>query len=341
VVLSDNYKCNEIRELFSPFLDGETTPEEHDLLTGHLLLCEDCRREFDLWRKISETLKFESVEEELPADFSARVVGRLHSEQKIRTFPGLKIPRTWKVPAAAAAAAVMLFAGSWGVEVALKDAGQKPAVVAENGQTGTPEENVVKTSPDPVNKPGEQEADNLAQVDQPKTDVIEKKPTEKEPTVAHTGSPSGKTALLSSNKSTASTILKISANNPAYSRDLALNMASGLGGGGQVLDSQKRDGGGELTIISMSVSRNSGSTLVSQLSGLGGILERSDSKSDITANYNTAVNRLADIQATIDSGVNAGEKTRLKSEASVLKRQIEKWDKETESYTVILWLEQQ
>jgi len=91
----------------------------------------------------------------------------------------------------------------------------------------------------------------------------------------------------------------------------------------------------------MTVPRSSGSTLVSQLSGLGGIIERSDNKTDITSDYNTALNRLNDIQATIDSGIDADEKSRLESEASVLKRQLDKWDKEMASYAVILWMEQQ
>lgn len=343
MALSDNYKCNEIRELFSPYLDGETSPEESGLLTGHLLLCEGCREEFDLWKKISETLKLESVEEEPPADFSAKVVGRLNSERKIRAFPGLRIPRTWKVPAAAAAAAVMLFAGSWGVGVALKDSGQKPAVVAENSPMDNPEENIINPDPAQTGQPGGQNSgDNpAAPADKPGSADNEVKPEVKDPAAPRQASPT-QTMLLSSDKNIPSTTIKISANNPAASRDIALNMAAGLGGSGQVLSNQKKtDGYGDLTIIRMTVPRNNGPTLVSQLSGLGGIMERSDGKVDITSEYTAALNRLSDIQATIDSGINADEKSRLESEASVLKRKIEKWDSETAQYAVVLWLEQQ
>lgn len=339
MALSDNFRCYEARELFSPFLDGEASSEEHDLLTGHLLFCEECRQEFELWRKISESLKLESVDEEPPADFSSRIVSRLNDEQRVRTFPGVRIPHSWRVPAAAAAAAVMLFAGSWGVGVALKDPGQKPELIA-NYKTG---ENVSKTGADQSGQTDNRTGDSspAAPADAPKSNVGEVKPAAPAATAtAHTGSTANNTALLNSNKSIASTILKISTNNPANSQDLALGMASGLGGGGQILDSQKR-AGGDLIIIRMTVSRNSGPTLVTQLSGLGGILDRSDNKADITSDYNTALNRLADIQATVDSGIDAGENNRLASEASVLKRQIEKWDKEMESYAVILWLEQQ
>lgn len=341
--MSGNFRCYEARELFSAFLDGETSSGEHDLLTGHLLLCEECRQEFELWKKISESLKLESVDEEPPADFSSRIVGRLNDEQRVRTFPGVRIPHSWRVPAAAAAAAVMLFAGSWGAGVALKDPGQKPELIANYAQPDKTGENVGKTGADQTGQPDNRTGGGspAAQADTPKNNVGEVETAAPVTTAtAHSESPANNTALLNSNKNIASTILKISTNNPANSQDLALGMASGLGGGGQVLDNQKR-AGGELIIIRMTVSRNSGPTLVSQLSGLGGILDRSDNKADITSDYNTALNRLADIQATVDSVVDAGEKNRLASEASVLKRQIEKWDKEMESYAVILWLEQQ
>lgn len=340
--MSGNYKCNEVRELFSPYLDGETSPEESGLLTGHLLLCEDCREEFDLWKKISESLSLEAVDEEPSAGFSSRVVSRLGNEHKTKALPGRRLFSTWRVPAAAAAAAVMIFTGSWGVGMALKEK-QQPQLVADYTQ---PEKTVVNdapTGPVQTGEPGGQSSsDNpAAPAGKPGNTDNEDKPAIKDTAAPRQASPA-QTMLLSSNKNIPSTTIKISANNPATSRDIALNMAAGLGGSGQVLNNQKKtDGYGDLTIIRMTVPRNYGPTLVSQLSGLGGIIDRSDGKADITSEYNAALNRLADIQATINSGINAGEKSRLESEASVLKRQIEKWDSEVAQYAVILWLEQQ
>lgn len=338
-----SYKCPEVRELFSPYLDGETSPEESGLLTGHLLLCDDCREEFDLWKKISNSLSLEAVEEEPSAGFSSRVVSRLDNQRKAQALPGRRLFSTWRAAAAAAAAAVMIFAGSWGVGVALKDTGQKPGLVADNT---LPEKTIIDstlTSPAQTGQPGGQSGGDkpAAPADQPGTTDNEVKPPIKDTAAPRQVSPA-QTVLLSSNKNIPSTTIKISTNSPATSRDIALNMAAGLGGSGQVLNSQKKaDGYGDLIIIIMTVSRNNGPTLVSQLSGLGGIIERSDGKADITSDYNAALNRLADIQATIDSGINDGEKSRLESEASALKRQIEKWDSEVAQYTVILWLEQQ
>lgn len=336
--MSQNFNCERIRELFSSCLDAEASAEEQDLLTGHLLLCEDCRQEFDLWKKISETLRCEAAHEEPTEGFSSRVVSRLDSDRRVRTFPWRRVFNSWRVPAAAAAAAVMLFAGSWGVGVALKGQGQETGLIAEHTQPANPGVNAETVSPQET---GGQTVDNQAPANQPENPAQEEKPAAPQSTAAvPERTESGNTVLLDSNKNIPSTILKIATNNPSVSRDIALEMAADNGGGGQVLDNQKK-AGGELTIIRMTVPRNSGSNLVTSLTGLGGIIERSDSKADITSNYNAALNRLADIKATIEPGISADEKSRLESEASALKRQIEKWDNEIQSYTVILWLEQQ
>ncbi|KJS66600.1 MAG: hypothetical protein JL50_11170 [Peptococcaceae bacterium BICA1-7] len=337
-----NCTCPEARELFSPYLDGEISTEESDLLTGHLLLCNDCREEFDLWKKVSECLRTEAVNEEPSAGFSLRVVNSLASQKKTQSLPGRRLFGAWRAPAAAAAAAIMIFTGSWGVSVALKGEKQPPPMVAE--QPVNPVVDSAQTGPVKTVEPDSQGSGDKPSVpveqpaNPPKNTGGEVNTGIKDP-AATTPVQTGEVALMNASKIIPSTTLKISTNNPANSRDIALGMAADLGGGGQVLDSQKSPGG-ELTIMRMTVPRNNGSTLVSQLSGLGGIIERSDGKADITTDYNAALNRLADIQATIASGINDREKSRLESEASALKRQIEKWDSEVASYAVVLWLEQ-
>lgn len=331
-------ECQEVRELFSPFLDGEISSGKHDLLTGHLQVCEACRQEFELWKDISEALRTETFSEEPSADFCSGVISRLRkeNEKEVATFTPRRLFRSWRAPAAAAAAAVMLFAGSWGINVALKDNPGNPGIVAV--QPGNPGETVVNTPPETTVEPGESNVTTnpAAPVEKPKDNGAEVKPVQTPP--AATGNNVNNTVLLNSNRGILSTILKISTTSPEATKDIAIRMATGLGGSGQVLSSQKK-ADGDLTIIRMTVSRHNGTALLAQLSGLGGILDRADEKRDITTEYTTAVNRLNEIQASLNAGIDGSQRNQLEAEASGLKRQIETWDKELNSYVVILWLE--
>lgn len=341
--MSVNTKCEEIRDLFSPWLDGEISAGEGDLLTGHLLTCEPCRKEFELWQKIAETLRNDIVDGEPSRDFCAGVMSRLQIETEAAQKPGRGLFHTWRAPAAAAAAAVMLFAGSWGVNVALKP-GKPPVVIVDNkGQTGDNttkgQENVAPpekaTQPDDAGKtvsPGTPAGETGSGNNEVKSGPA---PAES----PKSGEPLKNAVLLSNSyRDVDSTILKLSVANTEDAKNVALNMAAGKGGGGQVLATQKK-GAGDLVILRMTVPREDGKSLVAQLSGLGGVISRDDERKNISDNYNQAVNRRNELLAGMTPDMAAGDKSRLEAEASVLKRQIESWDKEASSYVIILWLE--
>ena len=336
-------ECGEIRELFSVMLDGELADGERGRLEKHLLVCEECRLEFELWQRIADTLRGEEACGEPSADFCAGVMSRIRREAEVK--PRRKLAGAWRVPAAAAAAAVMMFAGSWGVSVALK--GDKPptVVVIDQTQPGTgqdpapanPETNVPGPNPQSEsagNVPGAGSVPEAAGSNNAEAGTAPR-------VTADQPRPAGTVAnavLLSSQKDVLSTILKLSVANPDDSQHTALALAANYAGSGQVLDSQKR-GAGELVIMRLTVPRNAGRNMVAQLSGLGGIIDRADESKDITDNYNQAVNRLNEIQSRMAAGLPAGEAEQLEAEASGLRRQIASWDSEAASYSVILWLE--
>lgn len=327
--------CSQVREMFSPWLDGEISSEESNFLTGHLQSCEACRQEFDLWKKISATLRENIFDCEPSPEFCAGVIKRLQEEKITEIKSGRRIPRGWKVPAAAAAAAMMIFAGSWGIMPSLKPSGPNTEVVLEQGQ------------PDSTIGSGESLDSSTGQDGQ--VGPADNSNAANRSTANNTGNPTGLAAAVPSNtykevvllgtqREIASTILKISVSHLENAKSSALSMTTKAGGNGQLLSTQK-NGDKDLVILRITVPRDNGNTLITNLSGLGQVFNRLDEKKDITTSYNEAVNKLNEIQARISAGVTASEKSQLEAEASVLKRQIEAWDKETGYHVVILWLE--
>lgn len=339
--MSEKTNCSEIRELFSAMLDGELAGEDRVRLENHLRACTGCRQEFDLWQRISETLRDDTAGEDPSPDFCAGVMGRLQSQR-----PGRGLISAWRGPAAAAAAAVMLFAGSWGVSVALKGDKPESAVVINQAQPGTATGGGAIAPAGPGND-GQPAGEGNAGAGQTPTGPAVIQPTDGTATgpaaagaaaSAPVKQAEGAVLLNKAQGEILSTILKLSVANTQDAANTALVLAKNAGGGGQVLTSQKKNGG-ELLIVRMTVPKDAGKGLVAQLSGLGGVLSRVNEGRDITDQYNRAAGRLSEIQARIGSDLTADERSQLGAEASGLKRQIESWDNETGSYAIILWLE--
>ncbi|MFZ5652532.1 MAG: anti-sigma factor family protein [Bacillota bacterium] len=340
-------RCEAVRELFSPWLDSEISGEEKDLLEGHLLICEHCRRELEIWKSISATLKDDLYSGGPSPDFSAGVMARLRLEtvHEAKPMPKFAIINKLRAPAAAAAAAVMIFAGSWGVHVALSPEKPKTEIVINqpsgNNDSGT--DNRVDPVPENTPRPeGPERLDNAG------TPVAEPGGNNTGPNSESAAQPNAikplnaarvnDVVLLETNKDILSTILKVSVSNVPDAAGTAINIAGVMGGGGQLLSSQKVNGS-EVAILRLTVPRDDGLSLVARLSGLGGVIDRADERRNIASSYTEAANRLNEIQGMLEAGAGLSEKSRLEAEASGLKRQIESWNNELKSYVVILWIQ--
>lgn len=82
-------RCDKIRELLSPFLDGELAPEEKELVENHLIECEACQQEFARLKELDEAVSQIEVEE--PShEFHPRLIHTLSKEyakrRKRRSF---------------------------------------------------------------------------------------------------------------------------------------------------------------------------------------------------------------------------------------------------------------
>ncbi|OIQ57542.1 anti-sigma-W factor RsiW [Moorella thermoacetica] len=101
-------ECREAREFFSPYLDGELTTEERDIVRRHLAACPACREEMARWEELSRALRELKAPVAAPPGFAAAVMARVNPGRQARSW--------WRARrlVAAAAAVVLLIAGSVG-----------------------------------------------------------------------------------------------------------------------------------------------------------------------------------------------------------------------------------
>jgi anti-sigma factor RsiW len=118
-------QCERVRELLSPYLDGELSPEERQAVAAHLGECRGCPAQLDDFRRVSQTLA-EAGREPAPKPLTARVRSNLaraaHAEPTAATALITKPPRAgtlWvrrgllRQAAVIAAACVLAAVATW------------------------------------------------------------------------------------------------------------------------------------------------------------------------------------------------------------------------------------
>jgi len=89
--------CQDTRELFSAWVDGEATPAERAGVEEHLRACADCRRELDRFRRTVALLS--AVEPaRAPAGFAERVLARAGPAPRPRLLERVFLPLGAKLP---------------------------------------------------------------------------------------------------------------------------------------------------------------------------------------------------------------------------------------------------
>ena len=85
-------KCNEARELFSPWIDHEIEALEREDLQLHLGSCPDCRQELAEMERISlllrESLAKAAEEQTAPPELARAVMKTLQSRFSRSAWPG-------------------------------------------------------------------------------------------------------------------------------------------------------------------------------------------------------------------------------------------------------------
>jgi len=90
--------CSRIKDLFSEYIDGQLDKEQEALVKDHLLVCSDCRDEFESMKAvIREMGSLDKIK--APDDFLETLHGRIKSDswfQKIKAY--LFIPASIRIP---------------------------------------------------------------------------------------------------------------------------------------------------------------------------------------------------------------------------------------------------
>jgi len=110
-------KCNEIRKLFSPYLDGRVSGSEMRALTRHVEECAGCEREFTAMQRTQQLLSGLGTKK-APVDLALklRVAISREASAKRRSYEGLLVRLqnaldAFMVPATAGLVSAVLFFG--------------------------------------------------------------------------------------------------------------------------------------------------------------------------------------------------------------------------------------
>jgi len=77
----DYYKlsCEAAEPLFMGCMEGMLTASEHEALTAHLVECEHCREEFEVYKTVWTTLEAQELEADAPKGFESGVMQKVES----------------------------------------------------------------------------------------------------------------------------------------------------------------------------------------------------------------------------------------------------------------------
>ncbi len=364
--------CFEARELFSPLMDGEISPNKITALEAHLAVCESCQQEWQEWEAISSALKNTALPVfPAPIGFSARVMENIVPEgQQNRKGAAFYHSRPWHRFIVGLAAALLLVIASAVVMPA------NMAQIADNIITairveqpaekpGTPPPLApVLTGPDekmPAEPAGEEqemitatEENQEEGIDAPA--VLDKPAEQKEErlTIAENNSQiqNGETISAATNRpereapreflkkerviTTTLLVLKIS--DPLATQDRANLAAANAGARIQFLGQQSSNSQTYLASKITVLSQQAGS-LLNQLSQMGTEVERKVEKKDLTNQFAETLEQYRALVSQRDNREGADTDSQLEEQIRTLENKLITWDQEAETATIVLWLQ--
>lgn len=327
--------CRKIEQLISPYLDGELTRAEADMVSVHLSACASCQEEYEGMVLLSSTMKnMNRRVVSAPPGFSAAVMQRIQAEEKVVALPQNNpwFKRNWKQTIAGVAAAAVLmfstFLPNSGPLVQIADnppalvQPDNPAAGTDNPATPIGEQPGVNGSTIPNNGslPGENNG-NGGQID-PNTDPAIRTPI----------------VLASKDRALVTTLLEMKTPDAHQGQQKALALAGNNQAHVQNLGQQMNENG-SFTVFKITVGKSQADDLISSLEKLGQVSNREVTKSDLNAQF---ADKLAQYQNLITQRPTIQNQTDLAAmDARItnLETELKNWDKQADQETIILWLQ--
>lgn len=335
--------CRDMKQLISPYLDGELEARDHLAVKLHLDGCSMCSKDYREQLQISGMLK--SMGRDIipaPAGFSHLVMEAVKTETRPMR-PAMvwnSTPLVWKKYLAGAAAAVFLiFASAQWVVPTIKVAYHHPVVQdmvnhdanIESNQVpsgsgnsasnqNTPGSVTTTPSDDPINQPVV-----VANNSSPNTDT----------------SPTTNPVLLSEeNRNILTTMLMIQA---AKDQGPTLEKAESMAAeNGAVTDrmGQQIKGDVSYTLLKITVDRAKGEILINRLSTLGTRIDFKQDQQDISQAYTQALEQFLSLSKKRGEIQDAGEIKTLDQQLASLQAQLNDWKLKAGVQTIVLWIQE-
>lgn len=365
-------ECQQIKEMFSLWLDKQISPQEDARLTQHLLNCPACKREFQEWLQISDILKtFGASTENLkaPVGFEEQVMQQIaRIEKQPRWF---KLNRTVKRFTAVAAAAALLAYGA--VDLYPRVLNNPPPVnVAEhqNPDPANPSLNLNNNNNDNNNLPGQssgasdqplingetpdapvtpgtgnQSGDtiqngNNGEIVEPLSDVPP--PVKNNPDSLSIASvdPANVSPMVFLNipRTISSHLLRLEVKDLASVQKQAEVAAKAAGAKCQVFSIQS-NGENQRVILRITVDNNKANALINSLTQQGNLIESQEDKQDITKKFADTLEQYRTLAAQINDNTDEKQRASLSAQLKSLEQQLTAWDEEAEKQIIMLTLE--
>jgi len=364
--------CQEIRDQFSPWLDGQFNSQEIDTIEVHLNGCKQCQEEFLQWQRISGALKSLGKETDsllAPAGFEALVMQQVSQLAKRRSW----INRNLRKLVASAAALALLTYGSLDLVPQFFN-GNPSTTIAEHGITGTklpgdnaglqptldPTDNPVNNGVNNNNEPNSIVTDPSNPVGETNSDPLPGDPNSattnnSDPSINPTGSerllsqpgssfsvaqanPTEPMGFLNKDRTITSTLIRLKVADLLASQTKAQNAGKNLGAEYKVFDVQS-GGGGQRTIIRFTIPRTKTNTFIETLADFGSVIERQDENEAITARFAETLEQYRALVAQLNESSSPKQQEQLRSQIKTLEQQLMTWDEEADEQIIMLSLE--
>ncbi|MBO8129716.1 MAG: zf-HC2 domain-containing protein [Peptococcaceae bacterium] len=344
--------CRQCQQLLPQWLNGELDGRDAALVAAHVACCAACRAEADLWREIGTALKAGTVEIKAPPALARQVTAQLNARAKPRH---LRWVQSWKRYAAAAAAFVLVTAGTlgfavnqfWmrGINAVADNDDNQPTVVIQNSGSSI-EGPVPKDNP-----PGNQ---NEGTNDNPDTNPdtnIDKQPQDRQTPdnsnikTTGTNKPAGKDlqpggfvltyADIDKKRVLESTLLVVQVGDMEKVQQQLDKLAAEFGAQYENLGAAGRQENFKIT-----VGTDKDDELLQRLSTIGQVINKQKTDRDITEEFRKRVQQLGDLKAERDAASNADEIKKLDAQIANMETELQDWMALENKHTIVLVVEE-
>ncbi|AGL03806.1 zf-HC2 domain-containing protein [Desulfoscipio gibsoniae] len=354
--------CSQVKQMIPQWLDDEMEPAEAALIAAHVENCQECQDEKAFWQVLGTTLRDDLGDIKAPPGFTTAVMSQLTEH---RSSSWGRFITCWKRNLAVAATFLLVAAGSVGAYMQM--GGNIAWHVARGDDTRSGHVNLKEPNPDNnVGKPGIIPVDSNNKIDREVSDNlppdgekvdndVEPNNTQREPagiadntpSTAQTGNntpapidTSEQYAFLNTeqNRVIDRTLVRVKVEDINAAHKQALSFVNSSGAQYEVLGSESAPGGGQET-LKVVVNSNLSSQLQGEFKTLGQVVTTDTQRDDLNSRYNEKVEQYRSLQAQAQAAKIEEELKQLQVKMAGIEAQLRAWDREANTDTIILWLE--